>query len=204
MRSDWEIPLCTGPERCRVDGKKGHSTQKPEALLYRVISATTRAGEVVLDPFFGSGTTGAVSKQLHRNWIGIEKEPEYIDLAQKRIDRVEAGTEEKDIWVTPTRKAELRIPFGDLVAQGYLQPGQLLFSPDGKHKATVAADGSLLINGFRGSIHKVGSQVQQTPSCNGWLFWHYKKNRTLEPIDELRKACRQNISPVQVPAEGQN
>lgn len=196
MRSDWEIPLCTGFERCTVDGKKAHATQKPEALLYRVISATTKPGDIVLDPFFGSGTTGAVAKKLNRKWIGIEREQSYIDLAQKRIDSIEPPLLDEEIYVTPTKKNEPRIPFGNLLEHGYLKPGQTLLSPDRKYEATIGADGSLISNGFRGSIHKVGALVLKLPACNGWQFWHIKKNGDFFPIDHLRKQYREKTSAV--------
>lgn len=191
MRSDWEIPLCTGAERCMVDGIKGHATQKPEALLYRLISATTKPGDIVLDPFFGSGTTGAVAKKLNRNWMGIEREQNYIDLAQKRIDSIDPPLLTEEIYVTPTKKDEPRIPFGNLLEQGYLQPGQKLFSPDKRHEATIASDGSLISGDFRGSIHKVGAFVQNVPACNGWQFWHVRNNGDFYPIDDLRKQYRE-------------
>jgi len=191
MRSDWELPICTGNQRCMVNKKKGHSTQKPEALLYRVISSASKPGDMILDPFFGSGTTGAVAKKLNRKWIGIEKEKDYIAIAQKRIDKVKPLIVSDEILVTPSRKDEPRIPFGTLLEQGYVQPGQKLVSRNGNYQATVAADGSLVSNNLRGSIHKVGAQLQGIPACNGWSFWHYTcKEKELRPIDDFRQAYR--------------
>jgi len=194
MRSDWEIPLCTGKERIMVDGKKAHSTQKPEAILYRVLLATSKPGDIVLDPFFGSGTTGVVAKKLNRKWIGIEKEEKYIEIAQKRIDdvRIQQTLFGDEIYHTPTKKDEPRIPFGNLLECGYLTPGQILYSGDEKYQATIAADGSLVSQNIRGSIHKVGAILQNVPACNGWTFWYYKdeKNKELHSIDELRAEYR--------------
>jgi modification methylase len=192
MRSDWEIALCTGAERCMVNGKKGHSTQKPSALLYRVISATTKPGDVVLDPFFGSGTTGAVAKKLGRDWVGIEKERSYIEMAQARIDHVQKPLLEADVFAVPSKSAEKRIPFGALLECGMLKPGQKLYSADREHAATINADGTLTVDGFRGSIHKVGAFVQDAPACNGWTFWYYEKGHELELIDMLREAYRKS------------
>jgi DNA modification methylase len=193
MRSDWQIPICTGPERLMVNGTKGHSTQKPEALLYRILLATSRPGDVVLDPFFGSGTTGAVARRLNRRWLGIEKEPAYIDLARRRIEAVSPLPADDSVFVTPTKRGEPRIPFGRLLEQGYVRPGQRLFSADGRHVAIIAADGGLICGDVRGSIHKVGSLIQELPSCNGWQFWHVQREDGLHPIDELRKAYREDF-----------
>ncbi len=190
MRSDWYLPICTGPERLMVDGQKVHPTQKPEALLYRVISATSRPGDIILDPFFGSGTTGVVAKRLHRNWIGIEREEFYVDLAQKRIDAAHPLAPDRDLYMTPSRKSKPRVPFGKLLEAGFLQPGQRLYSCDRRIEATVAADGSLVANGFRGSIHKLGSLLLGQATCNGWQFWHVERDGELRPIDELRRIYR--------------
>lgn len=194
MRSDWNLPLCTGPERCMVNGKKGHSTQKPEALLYRVILATSKPGDIILDPFFGSGTTGAAAKKLNRQWIGIEKEQAYVDLARKRIAAIETVVTPKDVFSTP-KKTELRIPFGVLLEQGLLKPGQKLFSAKERFTATIAADASLIAKNHRGSIHKVGALLQNVPTCNGWQFWHIKQKNKLVPIDDLRKRYLAEFGP---------
>ena len=197
MRSDWEIPLCTGKERCTINGKKAHSTQKPEALLYRIISSTSNPGDIVLDPFMGSGTTGAVAKKLRRQWVGIEKEEKYIRIARDRIDGIQPLLVSEEYLVTPSRRALPRVPFGNLLETGYVQPGQKLFSHDRTHVATIASDGSLVADGFRGSIHKVGAQLQEAPACNGWTFWHYEGcDRRLETIDVLRTAYREEAKAV--------
>lgn len=189
MRSDWLLPICSGRERLTADGKKAHSTQKPAALLYRVISACTNPGDIILDPFFGSGTTGAVAKLLKRHWIGIEREPAYVQVAKTRIANTAAGDEEF-LYKTPNRRLEERVPFGTLLEQGYILPGQMLYSVNRTYSAQVAADGTILANGMRGSIHKIGAAVQSVRSCNGWDFWHYEKNAVLYKIDEIREEIR--------------
>jgi modification methylase len=194
MRSDWTLPLCTGEERIKgQDGRKGHPTQKPEALLHRVILATTRPGEVVLDPFFGTGTTGAAAKRLGRGFIGIEREPEYIELATRRIAEV-VPTRPEDLAVTGSKKTEPRIPFGLVLEAGLLHPGDELYCPKGRHRARVRADGSLVAGELSGSIHKLGALVQSAPACNGWTFWHLKTDRGLTPIDGLRAKLRAGMA----------
>ncbi len=190
MRSDWELPICSGRERLKVNGQKAHPTQKPEALLYRVLASSSNPGDVVLDPFFGTGTTGAVAKRLHRRWIGIESEPSYVRLARKRIAAVKAGDYAEDLYNTPDpRKAE-RIAFGRLVEEGLLQPGQkLYFGKEGKQAARVLADGTLKYNGSRGSIHALAKELSGSPA-NGWTQWYYEENGQRTPIDELRKVMR--------------
>ncbi len=192
MRSDWLLPLCTGPERLKVDGRKAHPTQKPEALLHRVVMASTEVGDVILDPFFGSGTTGAVAKRLGRKYIGIEKEPEYMKMAKERITsiRVVAGTEFTD---TPAKRAQPRVPFGWLVERGLLSPGAVLYDNRKRYSARVRADGSLIASDFRGSIHKVGAHVQNAPACNGWQFWYFESEGKLVPIDVLRQKIRAEL-----------
>lgn len=198
MRSDWYLPLCTGGERLKNnDGDKVHPTQKPESLLARVIQASTRPGETILDPFFGSGTTGAVAKKLGRNFIGIEREDDYIKAAQVRIDAIDP-LKDNLINLTPKRE-EKRIPFGTLLEQGYLKPGMVLMDAQKRHRAQVAADGSLItqnrIDNMRGSIHKVGAAVQNAPSCNGWTFWHFEdKSGKTQPIDILRSRVRSEMT----------
>jgi modification methylase len=193
MRSDWLIPLCTGPERLKVDGRKAHPTQKPEALLYRILLASTDVGDVVLDPFFGSGTTGAVAHRLGRFWIGIEREPEYARLARERIAAI-GGPADDAVLRTPNKRTEPRIPFGTLLERGMLAPGDRLFDQRKRFFARVAADGSLLAKDKRGSIHKIGAQLQGLPACNGWTFWHYEAEGEPKPIDELRQKIRSEIT----------
>lgn len=190
MRSDWFIPLCTGSERLKnKTGQKAHPTQKPEALLYRVIMASTKPEHLILDPFFGTGTTGAVAKKLGRRFIGIEREDEYLALAKERINSVEPVTE-KEILETPAKREQPRIPFGTLVERGLIQPGMVLTDAKKKHEARVGADGSLITNNYRGSIHKVGAAVQGAPSCNGWTFWYYQEGKDYVLIDNLRQQIR--------------
>ncbi len=189
MRSDWEIPLCTGRERVKVNGQKAHTTQKPEALLYRVILSSTNPGDLILDPFMGSGTTGAVAKRLHRHWVGIEKDGSYVDVARARIAAVEAGDYQEETYATEARTRVRRVPFGNLIAEGLLNPGQhLYFGAKGKQSAVILADGNLLYDDQKGSIHKIGSEIQGGP-CNGWQAWFYEANGdgSRQPIDALRK-----------------
>ena len=189
MRSDWLFPWCTGRERLKVDGRKAHPTQKPEALLHRAVLAATEVGDIVLDPFFGSGTTGAVAKRLGRGFIGIENNPTYVELARKRIAKVR-GPEDPSLMSTPAKRAEPRIPFGWLVERGILEPGTVLCDRRRRHTARVRADGSLISAEFRGSIHQVGAFVQKAPACNGWQFWHAHIKGELVPIDVLRQKLR--------------
>ena len=186
MRSDWLLPLCTGPERLRNQhGLKLHPTQKPEALLHRVLLASTAPGEIVLDPFAGTGTTAVVAKRLHRHFIGIERHPAYVEAAWGRI-RATPRASEGAVATTPTRRDAPRVPFGSLVERGLVTPGTLLFDRQRRVSAVVAADGSITAGTVRGSIHQVGAAVQNAPSCNGWTFWHMEQNGALVPIDQLR------------------
>ena len=190
MRSDWTLPICTGGERLKDDeGGKAHPTQKPEALLHRVLLATTNPGDTVLDPFFGTGTTGAVAKKLGRKFIGIEREQRYIKVARERIRQVKAGDAE-DLKVTTSKKAEPRVPFGTIVERGLLEPGTVLTDPQRRHAARVRADGSIVCRDATGSIHKIGAHVQGLDACNGWTFWHFKTDGKLKPIDILRQKVR--------------
>ena len=194
MRSDWEIPLCTGSERLTVNGEKVHTTQKPEALLYRVILASSNPGDVILDPFFGTGTTGAVAKKLGRHFIGIEREEAYIKAAQTRIDAIPDAVEDDEInGKYETKRTARRIAFAALLESGLLLPGQPLFFNKQRDKvATILADGSLrLSNGERGSIHKIGARIGNLPACNGWEHWYYEaENSELVVIDTLREQIR--------------
>jgi len=189
MRSDWQLPLCTGKERLKVNGSKAHSTQKPEALLYRVILSSSNPGDVILDPFFGSGTTGAVAKKLHRHWIGIERDAGYIQVAQTRIDAVTSEPFSRQVYATPTKRDRPRVPFGTLLEHGLIKPGQILyFGKSGELTATVLANGSLEYDGITGSIHKVAREIQRAP-CNGWERWFYMDEVSGERlvIDTLRE-----------------
>ena len=194
MRSDWTLPICTGEERIKgEDGRKAHPTQKPEALLHRVILASTKPGDVVLDPFFGTGTTGAAAKRLGRGFIGIEREEAYVEVARERIAGVTPTAPER-LAVTGSKKAEPRIPFGMVVEAGLLQPGDELWCPKGSRRAHVRADGSLVAGDLSGSIHKLGAMVDEASACNGWTFWHMKTDRGLKPIDGLRTQLRASMA----------
>ena len=192
MRSDWVLPLCTGAERLKVNGKKAHPTQKPGSLLYRVILSSTDVGDLILDPFFGSGTTGAIAKNLGRNYIGIERDIDYANLAEQRLARTHRISNDEFLH-TPTKKDLPRVPFGRLLESGLLQPGQVLTDPRRRYAARVRADGTLTTDGFRGSIHQVGAYVQKLPACNGWQFWHVEKKGKVVPIDLYRQQLRAEI-----------
>ena len=194
MRSDWLIPLCTGGERLKTDGRRAHSTQKPEALLYRVILAATNPGEVILDPFFGSGTTGAVAKRLGRRWLGIERDAAYVRLAEERIAATAVALA-PDLLATPCPREAPRIPFGWLLEHGLLRAGDRLTDRLGRISARVAADGNIESDGRRGSIHRIGAAVQGATACNGWGFWYYEIDGRLVSIDELRQRLRARLSP---------
>ncbi|MGB3723016.1 MAG: site-specific DNA-methyltransferase, partial [Pacificimonas sp.] len=169
-----------------------HPTQKPEALLHRILAATSVPGAVVLDPFCGSGTTGAVARRLGRHFIGIEREQSYIDVAKTRIAAVEPAPEDA-LQVVQGRRAQPKVPFGALVETGMIRPGTTLTDPRRRWKAKVRADGSLSLGKDAGSIHKMGARVQNAPSCNGWTFWHTEKAGKLEPLDTLRDVYRSNM-----------
>ncbi len=190
MRSDWLFPICTGAERLKdEDDDKLHPTQKPEALLYRVISSTTKPGDVVLDPFFGTGTTGAVAKKLGRHFIGIEREDTYIAGALKRIASIRPLNAATIETAVPKRSAP-RVAFGSLVEMGLIEPGTELYDDRQRWSALVRADGSLVSGGHMGSIHRVGALVQGAEACNGWTFWHARQGSRLAPIDDLRTQVR--------------
>ena len=184
MRSDWRLPICSGPERLKQDGKKLHSTQKPESLLYRVLLASTHPGDVVLDPFFGTGTTGAVARRMGRHWIGIEKEERYLEPALRRIAAVEPAAAEALDLPRPSRAR--RLPFGNLIEAGLLHPGDCLYlDGDLQRAALLLADGRLRVNGFSGSIHQAAAHLLGGPA-NGWEHWHYRDGPSLRPVSDLR------------------
>jgi len=192
MRSDWLIPVCGGVERLKQDGHKLHPTQKPETLLHRVLLATTRPGDLVLDPFFGTGTTGAVARRLGRHFIGIERDADYAAAARERIAGIVKAP--GDTLELQQKRDEKRIPFGTIVERGLLRPGAILSDITGRWTAKVRADGSLISAEARGSIHQVGAQVQGAPACNGWMFWHYReKSGRPVPIDLLRQRVRAEL-----------
>jgi len=190
MRSDWLFPICTGGERIKDEnGDKLHPTQKPEALLARVMMASTKPGDVVLDPFFGSGTTGAVAKRLGRNFVGIEREDKYIEAAYERIAAVRP-MEQDNLAILTGKRAEPRVAFVSLVDTGLIKPGAFLYDAKRRHVAKVRADGTIASGERVGSIHKVGAELQGIDACNGWTFWHYERAGGLTSIDELRKIAR--------------
>jgi modification methylase len=188
MRSDWNLNLATGKQRIRANGAKAHSTQKPEALLYRVIMASSNVGDVVLDPFFGTGTTGAVAKKLGRNWIGIERDKKYIRLAQNRIDAVQRTEEDA---LTVEKRKQARIPFGALLENGLLQPGQILYFAKNGKKAKILSNGDLRCGKMTGSIHGVAKSLMNSAPANGWDLWFYEAEDGKKIlIDELREKIR--------------
>ena len=187
MRSDWVLPICAGGERVKDGGLKAHPTQKPEALLYRVLLACTNKGDVVLDPFFGTGTTGAVARRLGRQWIGIERETRYIRVARERIDST-LELDESAMKVMASRATQPKLPFGTLVESGQITPGSFITDSKRRWSARVLADASIEHEGRQGSIHKIGATVQGAPACNGWTFWHVEQDGMLVPLDTLRQA----------------
>jgi len=192
MRSDWLIPVCGGAERLRNDeGRKAHPTQKPEALLHRVVMASTKPGDLVLDPFFGTGTTGAVAKHLGRRFIGIERDPAYARRARGRIREVKPA--DGDAVASPQKREEPRVPFGTLVERGLLRPGEVLFDASRRWTARVRADGTVISAEARGSIHRVAAQVQGAPACNGWAFWYVERKGAAVPIDYFRQQVRAEL-----------
>ncbi len=191
MQNVWYIPLCTGAERIKIDGKKAHSTQKPEALLYRVLVASSNPGDMVLDPFFGSGTTGAVAKRLQRNYIGIERSAEYVEIARQRIAAITATCLEDSTLQTKSKRNAPRISFGQLIEAHYIRVGQPIFSQDRSVTAIVKADAQLICNAQTGSIHKIAASVQNRAAANGWEYWYYEDAAgNLVSIDELREQYR--------------
>ena len=193
MRSDWPFPIGGGPEPLRDDnGRKAHPTQKPEALLHRIILATSNAGDVILDPFFGTGTTGAVARRLGRQWIGIERDLQYAAHAEARIKKVKPLTADA-VEISRSKRAEPRVPFGTIIELGILAPGARLVDEKRRFKAEVRADGSLAFKGRQGSIHRLGAEVQGKSACNGWTFWHVEAGGKLRSIDMLRQQARHEL-----------
>jgi modification methylase len=189
MRSDWTLPICSGRERLKSGDKKAHATQKPESLLYRVLMSSTKPGDVVLDPFFGTGTTGAVAKKLGRNFIGIERESAYIKVAKERIGAI-TEIDAEGLGFTESKRSAPRVPFGTIVERGMIEPGTTLYDVRRRHAAKVRTDGTLIAGDGKGSIHQVGASVQGAPACNGWTFWHIENKGQLVPIDVFRQQVR--------------
>lgn len=194
MRSDWYLPLCTGEERLKDEaGAKVHPTQKPEALLARVLLSASNPGDVVLDPFFGTGTTGAVAKALGRRFVGIERDGTYAEAARRRIAGIEPLPPEA-FATAPSKRSEPRVPFLSLVEAGLVKAGETVTDEKRRHRATVRADGTLILGPAVGSIHKVGALAQGLPSCNGWTFWHVERPEGLTLLDSLRGAIRAQMA----------
>jgi modification methylase len=194
MRSDWCLPICAGAERLKDEnGEKVHSTQKPESLLYRVILSSSNVGDTILDPFFGSGTTGAMAKKMGRNFIGLERDDKYIKAASARINEV-TPIEDMQALAKEEKKAQVRIPFGTVLEHGLLNPGDFLFDEKRRLHAKILSDGNLVTeDGARGSIHQVGAKLQRAPSCNGWTFWYFENRKNLVSIDLLRQQIRSEL-----------
>jgi DNA modification methylase len=192
MRSDWHLPICTGEERLKENGEKAHATQKPEALVHRIVRACSNPGDVVLDPFFGTGTTGAVAKKLRRHFIGMEREAKYVDIARARINSIVPPLVPDELIPPSLDAPKVKIPFVSLLEYGLLEAGTTLHLGKTGIQATVLEDGTVFSSPYRGSIHKVGAQCLERPSCNGWEHWHYldKHTNTLVPIDALREHLR--------------
>ena len=194
MRSDWFIPLCTGGERIKdTKGRKAHPTQKPEELLARIILSSSNPGDLVLDPFFGSGTTGAVAKRLGRDYLGIERDPAYVDVAKARIKAV-TPLEDPLLALGPSKRSEPRIPFSALIEAGLVKAGDVLRDGKGRFEAVIRPDGAVMFGQIMGSIHKIGALAQGLPACNGWTFWYIEQAGSLVLIDDLRKAIRSRMA----------
>ena len=186
MRSDWILPICNGNERIKKNGKKVHSTQKPESLLHRILLASTNKGDFVFDPFLGTGTTAAVAKKLGRNYFGIEREKKYFKTAKQRLEKT-IKMEDHYLDTIKNNKSKPRIPFGSLVELGIVKPGMSVFDYKKKVNAKIMADGSIKYQDSEGSIHKVAAKIIGAESCNGWTYWHYKIDGNMIPIDNLRQ-----------------
>ncbi|WP_440677704.1 site-specific DNA-methyltransferase [Candidatus Pelagibacter sp. HIMB1587] len=186
MRSNWSLPICSGSERLKKNGKKIHSTQKPESLLHRILLATSNKNDLVLDPFLGSGTSAAVAKKLGRNYFGIEKEKNYFKAAEERL-KATKPIEDDLLDTLKNNRSKPRIPFGSLVELGIIKPGTNIFDNKKKITARIMADGSIKHNQAEGSIHKVAATILGAESCNGWTFWHCDINGRTYPIDYLRQ-----------------
>jgi len=198
MRSDWLIPVCTGTERVRKDGKRAHSTQKPQALLYRILLATSKPGDVILDPFLGSGTTAVVAKLLHRNWVGIEKESHYIEIAQERLSQVKPVPYQDILFdVSDKKRTAPRVELSQLLEDGWLKPGDtLFFQRNISQAARIKANGKIILaDGFEGSIHEAGRRLLNGSPCNGWQTWFCRtEDGNFYPLDDVREAYRKSHS----------
>jgi modification methylase len=196
MRSDWLFPICNGGERLKNDkGQKTHPTQKPEALLARILMAASHPGHIVLDPFFGSGTTGAVARRLNRSFIGIERDPIYAAAARQRINAI-TPLPAAAVNAAPTKRSEPRIAFASVVEAGLITPGSFVYNAKAGVKAQVRADGCLALGDIVGSIHKIGALAQGLPACNGWTYWHIESKDGLRVIDHLREHMRATLKKI--------
>ncbi|NLX10136.1 MAG: site-specific DNA-methyltransferase [Chloroflexi bacterium] len=192
----WEIPVCTGPERLRdANGQRLHSTQKPEELLRRIILASSQPGDVVLDPFLGSGTTAAVARLLRRRWIGIEREARYVEAARQRVEAVQPLEPDDPLLAAFVPSRPVRVPFRALIERGYLQPGQPIYLDQPPHTGIVLANGQVQVDHLIGSIHQLGARLKNAPSCNGWTHWYYHDEATGQRhmLDHLREQVRQSL-----------
>ena len=192
MRSDWLFPICNGSERLKYKGKKVHPTQKPESLISRIILSVTNPGDIILDPFFGTGTTGAVSKKYNRKFIGIESQKKYIKFAKDRINSI-IPIKNIKMLKTIEKKQQKRIPFGSLIEFNLIKPGDMLHDIKKKWHAKVRVDGSIITENFKGSIHSVAADLLNLPSCNGWTFWYKYDKKNSVSIDVLREKIRSEL-----------
>jgi site-specific DNA-methyltransferase (adenine-specific)/modification methylase len=186
MRSDWMLPICNGKERIKKNGKKIHSTQKPESLLHRILLAASNKGDLIFDPFLGTGTTAVVAKKLGRNYFGIEKEKKYFNSIKKSVEET-MRIDDHLLDVIKNNKKKPRIPFGSLVELGIIKPGTNIFDQKKKINAKIMADGSIKHQNFEGSIHKIAAKILGADTCNGWTYWHYDLSGAMVPIDNLRQ-----------------
>ena len=193
MRSDWLLPLCTGAERLKRNGHKAHPTQKPESLISRVILSTSKPGDLIVDPFSGSGTTAAVAKRFSRRFIGIEQSKEYVEISRQRLQTVQV-LNDPDVLEIETKRNAPRVPFGSLLDRGLVNPGELMFDARRRWHAKIRADGLLISERLKGSIHAVGAAVQGAQACNGWTFWHVDRDGSAISIDIYRQMIRDELS----------
>ncbi len=193
MRSDWLLPLCTGAERLKRNGHKAHPTQKPESLISRVILSTSKPGDLIVDPFSGSGTTAAVAKRFSRRFIGIEQSKEYVEISRQRLQTVQV-LNDPDVLEIETKRNAPRVPFGSLLDRGLVNPGELMFDARRRWHAKIRADGLLISESVKGSIHAVGAAVQGAQACNGWTFWHVDRDGSAISIDIYRQMIRDELS----------
>ena len=193
MRSDWLLPLCTGAERLKRNGQKAHPTQKPESLISRVVLSTSKPGDLIVDPFSGSGTTAAVAKRFSRRFIGIEQSKEYVEISRQRLKTVQV-LKDPDVLEIETKRNAPRVPFGSLLDRGLVNPGELMFDARRRWHAKIRADGLLISESAKGSIHAVGAAVQGAQACNGWTFWHVDRDGGAISIDIYRQMIRDELS----------